>query len=119
MISEDAAMNIRIRAFENCSWIFQSTYPLAPAGREDPQYRHLHSPILPTLAKPRDDPDRDRSAHVGFAPPPNNLDSDGEDNLLKLPEDVEDFFEEPVDASVMSLLRGNSNWIFGVKLRTD
>jgi hypothetical protein len=49
---EDAAMNIRICAFEKCNWIFQLAYVLTPAGREDAQHRHLHSLISSTLAKP-------------------------------------------------------------------
>jgi ElaB/YqjD/DUF883 family membrane-anchored ribosome-binding protein len=36
---------------------------------------------------------------VDFAPPSNNLDSDGEDDLLKLLEDVEELVEEQDDAS--------------------
>jgi hypothetical protein len=51
------------------------------------------------LAKPRDHPDRDPSPYVGLAPPPNNLDSNGEDNLLNLPEEVGELIEERVDAS--------------------
>jgi hypothetical protein len=71
------------------------------------------------LAQSRDDPDDDRSPYVGRAPPPNNCDSDGEDDRLKLPEDVEELVEEQVDASDDEFAERNSTWIFGVKPRTD
>jgi hypothetical protein len=65
---EDAAMDIRIRAFEKCNSVFQLAYVLTPAGRENAQRRHSNSPIPSTLAKIRDHPDREPSAHGGSHP---------------------------------------------------